>query len=164
MNNAARANYSSGLSLRMMFAWPSIASSPLGSFDYSLVWLLTVAFFFFALCPRDTMANKIINLTILTSKYHSSLISNTHKYASRVSQKMLREYSSSPERLTYSYILKPASVTQSLMNWRLATAQRRSIGLKWLDYEALKIRTWLFLKALSLTMWVWWTCRLSRKM
>ena len=37
------------------------------------------------------------------------------------------------------------------------------IGLKWLESEAYKIRTWLFLKALSLTMWVWWTCRLSRK-
>jgi hypothetical protein len=53
-------------------------------------------FFFFALCPRDAMTNKIINLTILTSKHHSSLISNTHKHASRVSQMMLREYSSSP--------------------------------------------------------------------
>ena len=66
--------------------------------------------------------------------------------------------------LTSSCSLKSASVTQSLMNWRLATAQRRSIGFKWLEYEALKIRTWLFLKALSLTMWVWCTCRLSRKM
>ena len=50
------------------------------------------------------------------------------------------------------------------MNWRLDTAQRRSIGFKWLEYEALKISTWLFFKAFSLTKWVWCTYRLSRKM
>ena len=92
----SRAAYSSGLSLRMMFCWKSIASSGFGSFDSSF-GLLNVSFFFFALCPRDAIANNNFNLTILTFQHHSSLTSNMSTHASRVSQMMLREYSSSPE-------------------------------------------------------------------
>ncbi len=69
----------------------------LGIFRLFLRLLFTGSFFFFALCPRDAMTNKIINLTILTSKHQASLTSNRSKHASRVSKKMLREYSSSPE-------------------------------------------------------------------
>ena len=65
---------------------------------------------------------------------------------------------------TSSCSLKLASVTQSLMNWRLATAQRRSIGFKWLEYAALKISTWLFSCAFFDMICVWCILRLSRKM
>ena len=60
---------------------------------------LAVDCVFFLLCAMPTRyhANKNINLTILISEHQASLTSNRSKHASRVSQKMLREYSSSQE-------------------------------------------------------------------
>ena len=67
VKNAARAAYSSGFSLRMMFGWKSIDSSGFGSFDFYFSIIGIVSFFFLALYPRDAIANDNVNLTILTS-------------------------------------------------------------------------------------------------
>ena len=93
------ASFSSVNLFRMMFTWPSIASSTFGSFDSSWGLKIWVSFFFLALCPRDAITNKNINSTILIFKHHSSLTLNRNKCASQVFQLMLRECSSSPELL-----------------------------------------------------------------